>query len=94
MRICIWGDNHWSQYSSIIRKRGQKYSCRLENSIQSLNWVEKLAVDKNCDMTVCLGDFFDSSSLNAEEITALKDVHWSNLPKYFIVGNHEMGGTV
>lgn len=91
MRICIWGDNHWSQYSSIVRKRGQKYSCRLENSIQSLNWVEKLAVDKKCDMTVCLGDFFDSPSLNAEEITALKDVHWSNLPKYFIVGNHEMG---
>ena len=42
-------------------------------------------------MVVCLGDFFDSSSLNAEEITALQEVKWNGLPKYFLVGNHEMG---
>lgn len=91
MRICIWGDNHWAQYSSIVRKRGQKYSLRLENSIQSLNWAEQMAVAKNCDIIVCLGDFFDQPTLNAEEITALKEIQWSNIPKYFIVGNHEMG---
>lgn len=91
MRICIWGDNHWSQYSSIVRKRGSDYSLRLENGIQSINWAEHMAESKNCDIIVCLGDFFDQPTLNAEEITALNDIHWSNIPKYFIVGNHEMG---
>lgn len=90
-KICIWGDNHWSQYSSIVRKRGLKYSLRLENSIASLNWAESLASCKGCDMVICLGDFFDAPTLNAEEITALQGVHWNNLPKYFLVGNHEMG---
>lgn len=42
-------------------------------------------------MVVCLGDFFDAANLNAEEITALQEVKWNGLPKYFLVGNHEMG---
>ena len=31
MRILIYSDNHWCQYSSIVRKRNKKYSLRLEN---------------------------------------------------------------
>ena len=92
MKICIYADNHWSQYSSIIRQRGDKYSLRLENQIKSINWVESLAITQLCDMVVHLGDFFDSPNLNSEEITALKEIQWANdLLHYFIVGNHEIG---
>ena len=90
-KICIWGDNHWSQYSSILRKRGDKYSVRLENSIASLNWVENLATSQGCSFVVCTGDFFDAAVLKAEELTALEDIKWNNLPHMFLVGNHEMG---
>ena len=91
MRVCIYTDNHFSQYSSIIRSRGNTYSTRLENQIKSLNWVEDLAKSESCDIIVCLGDFFDKSELNAEELTALQDVRWAPIQHYFLVGNHEMG---
>ena len=88
-RYAVCGDIHWSTYSSIIRKRGRKYSQRLERLIKSVNWFEKLAKDNKCDEEIFLGDTFDRSDLNAEELTALQDVKWNKLPKYFIVGNHE-----
>lgn len=91
MKVLIWADNHYCQYSSILRSRGSKYSIRLENQIQSLNWVNKVAVERNCDFMICLGDFFDKESLNSEELTALNDIEWNNLSKVFLVGNHEMG---
>lgn len=89
MKIGIIGDIHWSRYSSILRQRGDKYSIRLENCIKSINWAEKLTSD--CIYTVYLGDFFDSSELNSEEITALNDIKWSDSLHTFLVGNHEMG---
>lgn len=89
MKLLIIGDVHWSTYSSILRSRGKKYSTRLENLIQSVNWAEETAKKQSCDMIVYLGDFFDKSDLTAEEITALKEIKWSSLPHYFIVGNHE-----
>lgn len=89
MLILFYTDVHWCDYSSILRQRGNKYSVRLENLIKSINWVEQLALDNNCDRIICLGDFFDKSELNAEELTALKEVKFNNLPHYFIVGNHE-----
>lgn len=91
MKICIIGDIHWSQFSSIVRKMGDNYSCRLENLIQSINWAEQLAVDNNCDKIIYLGDFFDKAECNSMEITALKEIKWNELPHYFIVGNHEAG---
>lgn len=91
MNILIYGDTHFSQYSSILRKRGNKYSVRLENEVMSINWAERLAESQGCDMIVCLGDFFDSPNLNAEELTALSDIQWANIPHYFLVGNHEIG---
>lgn len=89
MKIGICGDVHWSQYSSIVRRRGKKYSYRLENLIDSINFVESTCVD--CSMMVYLGDFFDKPELNCEEITALQEINWNDLPHYFLVGNHEMG---
>lgn len=91
MRLFIFADSHWSSYSSIVRSRGEKYSTRLENLIQTMNWVEIKALEEHCDAIVCLGDFFDHSELEAESITALQEVAWSDIPHWFIVGNHEMG---
>ena len=92
MRILIYSDNHWCQYSSIVRKRGEKYSLRLENQIASINWAERLGLEMGCKKVIHLGDFFDSASLNAEEITALKEVRWYGGAHHaFLCGNHEMG---
>lgn len=92
MKVLIFADNHFSQYSSIIRRRGEYFSKRLENQIQSINWLEQLALDKGCTRVVCLGDFFDKENLNSEELSALNEIKWShNLEHYFLVGNHEMG---
>lgn len=87
--ILVCGDVHFCQYSSILRERGIKYSKRLENIIESINFVEKTAVEKNVNAIVYLGDFFDKPNLNDEELTALKEIKWSNIVHYFIVGNHE-----
>lgn len=89
MRILLFTDNHFCTNSSIIRQLGNYFSLRLENQIQSINWVEKLAINKNCDIVCCLGDFFDKPELNDQELTALKAITWNNLPHYFLVGNHE-----
>lgn len=89
MKIGIVGDIHWSKYSSILRSRGKKYSKRLENCIESINWAEDTTRD--CDMVVYLGDFFDHESLKSEEITALSEIKWNKLPHKFLVGNHELG---
>lgn len=91
MKILIFSDNHWSQYSSIVRSRGTKYSTRLEKSIETMNWLESLAIEKDCDMEVCCGDFFDKAELGAEELTALQDIKWNTKSHIFIVGNHELG---
>lgn len=90
MKILIYTDNHFSTSSSIIRKDGENTSLRLENQIESLNWVERLGEEKNCDMVVHLGDFFDKPELTAKELTALKDIKWNSLRHLFLVGNHEM----
>ena len=90
MRIAIATDNHFCERSSILTKYGTKYSLRLENQLASINWVEQLAKTENCDMIVCLGDFFDKPQLTDQEITALQDINWAeDIPHYFLVGNHE-----
>ena len=89
MKILIVGDVHWSTYSSIVRSRGKYYSTRLENLVASINWAECKALEFNCERVVYLGDFFDKPDLTSEELTALSEIKWSNLPHYFLVGNHE-----
>ena len=91
MKLLIVGDVHWSQYSSILRTRSGRYSTRLNNLIQSVNWAERTAESNECEAIIYLGDFFDKSELNAEEITALSEVNWSTLPHWIICGTHEMG---
>lgn len=89
IKIAICSDIHWSQYSSIVRSRGKKYSTRLENLINSLNWFEHLADEHGCDEIIYLGDTMDRSDINAEELTALQDVKFSSLPHTLLVGNHD-----
>jgi len=89
MKLLLFTDNHFCETSSILQKLGQKYSIRLENQVSSLNWLENLAVEKDCSAVVCLGDFFDKPTLTDNELTALKDISWNKLPHYFLVGNHE-----
>lgn len=89
MKVLLYTDCHYSQTSSIVRKRGDKYSQRLENLLKSINWAEGLALEQGCDQVICLGDFFDKPVLNDEELTALEDIKWNSLPHTFIVGNHE-----
>ena len=91
MRILLYADPHWSVSSSIVRSRGEKYSTRLENLIQSIQWVEDYAEHHGCGAVICLGDFFDTAQLNSEEITALGEIGWAHCYHYFIAGNHEMG---
>ena len=89
MKLLIFTDNHFCKTASILRKFGSKYTTRLENQILSLNWLEKLAVERNCQAVICGGDFFDKSNLQDIELTALRDIEWNSLPHYFVVGNHE-----
>lgn len=92
MKLCLYTDNHFVTYSSTVRGRGEKYSVRLENQIKSIQWVEDLAIERGCQKIICLGDFFDSANLSAEELTALKDIKWvDNIERVFLVGNHEIG---
>ena len=89
MKLGVVGDIHWSKYSSIVRQRGKKYSLRLENCIDSVNWAEEVL--KDCDKIIYLGDFFDSDILKSEEITALSELKWNDKEHIFLVGNHELG---
>ena len=90
MKILVYADPHYCESSSIIRLSGNKYSKRIENVIQSINFVNELAVKENCQLICCLGDFFDSSVLNAHEISGLQDINWKG-DHIFITGNHELG---
>lgn len=89
MKILVYSDVHFSQDSSIVRGMSDKYSTRLEYLIKSLNWAEELAVKQNCVCVINLGDMFDKPTLNAMEITALKDINWSSLDHFVLVGNHD-----
>lgn len=90
MKILFYTDPHFCEKYSIIDKQGKKYTLRLENQIESINWVENLAEEKGCQYIICAGDFFDKAQLTDQELTALQDIHWAPLcAHYFLVGNHE-----
>lgn len=90
MKILCYTDPHFCEKSSIVAKYGINYSYRLENQIQSLNWLESTAESEDCAAIICLGDFFDHANLTDQELTALKDINWAKgIEHFFIVGNHE-----
>ena len=58
MKCLIYSDVHWSVTSSIVNGRGKNYSIRLEHLIDGMNWINELAKSKDCEITICAGDFF------------------------------------
>ena len=90
MKCLIYSDVHWSVTSSIVNGRGKNYSIRLEHLIDGMNWINELAKSKDCEITICAGDFFHRPNINDEELTALREINWDNdITHYFICGNHE-----
>lgn len=89
MKILLFADLHMCPRASIINKWGTKYPSRLENCIASVNWLERKAEELDCDYIVNLGDFFDKPDLTSETITACKEIKWSNIMHYHLVGNHD-----
>jgi len=88
-KVLIFSDVHWSKTSSVFNKRGAKYTVRLEHLIDSMNWVNNIAKEKNCDFMICAGDMMDQSACDDEEITATREIIWNDLDCYFLCGNHE-----
>lgn len=89
MKILLFADLHMCPRASIINKWGIKYPVRLENCIETVNWLERIAEEHNCKYIVNLGDFFDKPDLSSETITAVQDIQWSNIMHYHLVGNHD-----
>lgn len=89
MRILIFTDLHMCPRASIINKWGTKYPCRLENCIESVNWLERKAEELGCEYIINLGDFFDRPDLTSETITACNEIKWSDIMHYHLVGNHD-----
>lgn len=90
-KILLFTDNHFCSTSSIVRKRGKRYTLRLENQLDTMKWLTETAIENNCYEMFCLGDFFNNNNLNAEELACLSEINFQNIPAHFIVGNHEMG---
>jgi DNA repair exonuclease SbcCD nuclease subunit len=89
MKILLFADLHMCPRASIINKWGTKYPSRLENCIESINWLERKAEELGCEYVINLGDFFDRPDLTSETITACNDIKWSNIMHYSLVGNHD-----
>lgn len=89
MKILLFADLHMCPRASIISKWGTKYPSRLENCIESVNWLERKAEELSCDYIINLGDFFDRPDLTSETITACNEIKWSNIMHYHLVGNHD-----
>lgn len=89
MKILLFADLHMCPRASIINKWGTKYPSRLENCIESVNWLERKAEELGCNYIISLGDFFDKPDLTSETITACQDIQWSWLQHYHLVGNHD-----
>jgi DNA repair exonuclease SbcCD nuclease subunit len=89
MKILLFTDLHMCPQASIINKWGTKYPKRLENCIESLNWLERKAEELGCDYIISLGDFFDKPDLTSETITACNDIKWADIMHFHLVGNHD-----
>lgn len=89
MRLLLFADLHMCPRASIISKWGTKYPSRLENCIESVNWLERKAEELGCDYIVNLGDFFDRPDLTSETITACNEIKWADIMHLHLVGNHD-----
>lgn len=86
-KVIFITDNHFCINSSVITGRGDKFSDRLENQIESIKWVDSFGLP-----VYHLGDFFDRPVLTSEERTALDQVKDIVSKWTFLLGNHEYSG--
>lgn len=86
-KIAVYTDLHIGTYGSVLRSRGFRFSYKIENGQKTLEWVNKVAKEKGVVDIYCLGDLLDRADLNAEEITAIRELDISH--HKFLVGNHE-----
>lgn len=86
MKIGLYSDPHFSQTSSIIVGRRGDFSGRLDNLIQSFQWMNNFFKDNKVERIVCLGDLTDKPNLTSEEITAMSKCDIED--HYLLVGNH------
>lgn len=86
-KVIFIADNHFCISSSVITGRGEVFSDRLENQIESIKWVDSFGLP-----VYHLGDFFDKPILTSEERTALDQVKDIVSKWTFLLGNHEYSG--
>ena len=81
-------DNHYCINSSVVsgRKSG-RFSDRIENQIESLNWVNSFNLP-----VIHGGDFFNNSIITSEEQSSLSLVKPFVKDWVFLRGNHESAG--
>lgn len=87
MKIGLYTDSHITMSSSIVLGKTGTFNGRLENMIESFDWANEEFKRNQCDTIVNLGDTVDKSSLEAEEISALKLCHIDD--HIILLGNHE-----
>lgn len=90
-KILVFSDNHFCATSSIVRGMSGEFTTRLDYELKTIEWLVETSKENGCSSMFCLGDFFDSSTLNSMEIGALSNIDWHDIPVYFLVGNHELG---
>lgn len=85
--VLVYTDPHIGTNASVLRFRGNRFSFRLENSQDTMKWLNEVAEERGITDIYCLGDACDRPDLNAEEITALREMNISH--HRFLIGNHE-----
>ena len=86
MKLGLYADPHFSQTSSIIVGKRGSLSGRLNNLVQSFEWMNNLFKDNGVSEIICLGDLADKPVLTSEEISAMSQCNLST--HYILVGNH------
>lgn len=93
MKYLLYTDPHICTDASIVtgkiaNQTYTRYSAREDMCINTFNFINYVARDKNVDKIVCLGDLVESSNLSAEEISTISDCHIEN--HLLLVGNHDV----
>lgn len=94
MKIGIYSDLHISKTSSIIPLYNgeSEYTTRLQMIIDTGKWMYNTFKKQKVDFIVNCGDTLDTSTVKAEELTALNQFYSfsKGVKEYHIVGNHEI----
>lgn len=86
MKIGLYTDSHFCKSSSIMTGKNNSTEGRLNNLIDSFEWINNTFKDRKINTVVDLGDLTDGTTLSSEEITALSKCNLGN--HIHILGNH------